>query len=87
MDEAEVRALVQTEELLCVILFSLASRYKVPGLAQPLGFCSRYVTPPQRRTTTDLFLTSQLFLTSMHWLWIYDYFITLGDEVQYHCVL
>ena len=23
----------------------------------------------------------------MYWLWIYDYFLTLGDEVQYPCIL
>ena len=23
----------------------------------------------------------QLVLTSMYWLWVYDYFLTLGDEV------
>ncbi|KAF9643583.1 hypothetical protein BDM02DRAFT_3123236 [Thelephora ganbajun] len=24
-----------------------------------------------------------LFATSMHWLWVYDYFLTLGDEIKY----
>ena len=25
----------------------------------------------------------QLFLTSSHFLWFYDYFLTLGDEVRH----
>lgn len=26
---------------------------------------------------------TQVFMVSMHGLWIYDYLLTLGDEVQY----
>ena len=30
--------------------------------------------------------SAQLFLTSMHCLWMYDYLLTVGDEVQYPCI-
>lgn len=30
---------------------------------------------------------TQLFSVSMYWMWIYDYFLTLGDEVRRPCVL
>ncbi|KAF9783518.1 hypothetical protein BJ322DRAFT_1110412 [Thelephora terrestris] len=33
--------------------------------------------------TGKLLFLFKLFLTSMHWLWIYDYFVTLGDELTY----
>ena len=29
----------------------------------------------------------QLFSISMYCLWVYDYFLTLGDEVRYLCTL
>ena len=29
----------------------------------------------------------QFFSISMYWLWVYDYFLTLGDEVRSLCTL
>jgi hypothetical protein len=30
---------------------------------------------------------AQFFSISMYWLWFYDYFLTLGDEVRYSYIL
>jgi hypothetical protein len=35
------------------------------------------------RVDPETWATVQLFVISMHFLWAYDYLLTLGDEVRY----
>ena len=87
MDGAVLQVLVQTGKELCVFSFLLCTLYKVISRWVLFRFAFKVVFKLSMRTGKDRKLTRtrppQLLLTSAHFMWVYDYFLTFGDEVQY----
>ena len=87
MDGSDLAALVEFGELMYVFLH-LSHRNVLDSIDLSSSGTKVTFRPPNacEGTKANPYNLTQLFMVSMHCLWMYDYILTLGDEVRHPCI-
>ena len=80
MGETVLAELIDAGEQLCVFFFP-PFYHEVLDSMDISRFTFKVVSSVHRDGTK--LNSTQVFLVAIHFLWLYDYFLTFGDEVRY----